>query len=67
MWTISKVKDELPTIKVKHNGKIYDGQINGRRLDFPRVTIKVNGEWIKAEFAWQTLVNCLNTDKPALL
>jgi hypothetical protein len=61
MWTIQKVKDELPPIKARWNGNIYDAKISGRKADFPMVTIWINKrDYITCEFAWQTLVNSLN-------
>lgn len=64
MWTVEKVKEELPPVKVLVNGKVYAGEIRGRKLDFPTVFFNVNGMEVRGKWAWSTICNCLNNNKP---
>lgn len=59
-WTVERVKDELPDMPVLYQGKVYQGQLRGRKMDFPKVYFTVNGHELNAEWSWQTIVNCLN-------
>lgn len=60
-WTIARVKDELPDVPVLYQGKVYKGQLRGRKMDFPRVYFVVDGKHaFDAEWSWQTIVDCLN-------
>jgi hypothetical protein len=61
MWTIQRVKYELPTVKVAVGKNQFEARIVGSSLQFPFV---VWGETNKIEVSWQTLVNCLNNNKP---
>ena len=67
-WTVARVKDELPDVKVmvgpRQNNAIVTGQVRGRKMDFPRVYFTVNGIENSAEWAWQTIADCLNNDRP---
>lgn len=61
--TIETVKAELPKVQVRlMSGKIVEGQVAGRRNKFASVWTKDNHDgW---EFAWQTIVNALNENRP---
>ena len=64
MWTIERVKAELPPVMVKMpNGEITIGTVRGRRLDFPVVSAGI----VNADFAWKTIVDALNNEKPLLV
>lgn len=62
-WTVGKVKEELPHVKVSYNGAIHKGVVLGRKLPFAHVTIRQGNSHSSAEFAWETVVHCLNEDK----
>lgn len=60
--TIESVKETLPKVQVKVDGKIITANVSGRRNRFATVWTKQNMDgW---EFAWQTIVNSLNSGKP---
>jgi len=59
-WTIEKVKDELPDIKVTTPvGKVTIGHVRGRKMQFAGVW---TDEGFHCEAAWSTIVHCLNND-----
>ena len=58
--SIYTVKLNLPEVNVKVGNKIVTGKVTGRMLDF--ATVIVNG--VNHEFAWQTIANALNNNKP---
>ena len=78
MWTIETVKAELPKVQVQievnqltKTGKtkkvkmIVEGNVSGRRNKFPTIWTKDNMQgW---EFAWGTIANALNNNKPLLV
>ncbi len=72
-WTIEKVKEELPKVKVKIGGERLDGEVNGRLLPFAKVSVwfppdKVRkGFYVDWEFSWQAIVNSLNSGEPLLV
>jgi len=58
---IKEIKEKLPPVQVKYNGKIYTGRIIGRKLDFPTVYIEENQRaW---SFSWQSIERAINTNK----
>jgi hypothetical protein len=64
--TIEQIKQSLPAVTVRmQDGSLREGQIAGRRLDFPAVYARVNGEWVLAgEWSWHAIAHCLNANKP---
>jgi hypothetical protein len=63
IWTVEKVKDELPEVLVIWGSDIFVGRVYGRKNQFATVQIAVDG-WpsgIRAEFAWETIVHSLST------
>ena len=67
-WTIEKVKNELPDIKINHHGKIIKGQIKGRKLKFPIVYyLRHNNlpfhDGHEIMVSWETVVDVLNHDR----
>lgn len=60
MWTIEKVKAELPDVKVRIDTQVKTAQVRGRSLQFPIVGIGSHS-W---EFSWQTITDALNNGKP---
>ncbi len=61
--SIYTIKRDLPEVKVKVKNKLVTGKVTGRMLDF--ATVIVNGA--NYEFAWSTIANALNNDKPLLI
>lgn len=61
--TIETVKRDLPKVTIRlMSGKIVEGNVTGRMNKFASVWTKDNHDgW---EFAWQTIVNALNNDRP---
>ena len=61
--SIYTIKRDLPEVKVKVGNKIVTGKVTGRMLDF--ATVIVDG--VNYEFAWSTITNALNNDRPLLV
>lgn len=70
MWTVAKVKAELPRVPVKVGRKQYAGRVSGRLNRFATVTIShiehgtgyLRGEpWHDWQFSWEAIANALNT------
>ena len=59
MWTIEKVKDEMPDVRCRFGDKVYDCHISGRKCQFAKVWAK-DAQYLEAEFAWDTIANALN-------
>lgn len=62
-WTVARVMREMPTVKLRIRGKVVVGRIGGRQLDFPRVSELRPGDRESFEFAWETIVDCLNSGR----
>lgn len=60
-WTVERVKDELPDVKVKEGKAIKTAQVRGRKLQFAQVRWEENKH---VEVAWETIARCLNLDVP---
>ena len=58
MWTIDKVKEDLPDVRVLVKGKEYRGRVSGRRLDFPVVSVPEIG--VHEEFSWAAICRAIN-------
>lgn len=65
-WTVSKVKEELPNVKVSHNGRTCNGVIVGSELPFVYVIVRGRHYDLSAIFRWTTIAHCLNEDKPLI-
>jgi hypothetical protein len=61
MWTATKVREELPDVQVKVGKTVYAAKVRGRKNAFASV---LWGQTSSAEFAWQTIANCLNNERP---
>jgi hypothetical protein len=61
MWTAAKVREELPDVQVKVGKVIYNARVRGRKNQFATIFW---GPSYSAEFAWQTIANCLNNNRP---
>lgn len=60
--TIESVKEQLPKVQVKVDGKIITANVSGRRNRFATVWTKQNMDgW---EVAWSTIVDSLNSGNP---
>ena len=59
-WNVTKVKDELPDVKVKFNNKISLWRTRGRKNQFAGLYDPITN--ISIEAAWETIVNVLNND-----
>lgn len=63
LWTVARVKDELPDVPVKMGNRIYLGVVRGRQLAFAHVIFGDNNEY-RYEYAWETVANALNAQRP---
>lgn len=66
MWTVERVKSELPKITVKDCNVIYDARILGRQNRFAVICWGNNYQY-SFEASWITVVNCLNNNKPVIV
>lgn len=72
-WTIEKVKEELPKVKVKIGGEKFDGQVYGKKLPYAKVSVFFPPDRVKGgfnvdwEFSWQAIVNSLNSGEPLIM
>ena len=67
-WTIAKVKEELPPVKVRGSGgKKFDGYVIGRMNQFATVVINTDAGPATFDFAWVTIANALNNGRSLLL
>ena len=68
MWTVEKVKADLPSVKVRFfSGGIpivIDAVVRGRKQPFATVTPFEFGSSTSWEFAWETIARSLNLDCP---
>lgn len=65
-WTVERVKEELPAVKVYNRETREESlwDVRGRLLAFPKITNQATGE--TCEVAWETLVTCLNVGRPLI-
>lgn len=70
MWTIERVKNELPEVQVYNlaDRTTYTGTIAGRQAAFPSVTLWTEERTPLATYedAWSTIVGALNTGMPLI-
>jgi hypothetical protein len=67
MWTIERVKAELPNVPVRFNGRDYPGTVRGSQELFAKVTAEpLRGIYCTQEVSWATLARCLNAKRPVL-
>lgn len=61
-WTEERVREELPTVKVKliMTDKVVKGKVKGRNNRFARVVVKLGGEEKVMHYKWGTVVVALN-------
>lgn len=56
--TIKEVKESIPDVKISVNGKIYNGKVIGKLVDFPYVYIpELNAEY---PFSWEAITRTIN-------
>jgi hypothetical protein len=70
-WTVERVKEELPDVTVKLDGRIHPASVSGRKNAFATVTIETDEKRAGVpiclqpfEFSWETITNCLNGNRP---
>jgi hypothetical protein len=64
-WTVARVKDELPDVRVSGMwGSNIPATVRGRRLAMARVHFRIGGQPYSVEYAWNTIVTALNTGQP---
>jgi len=64
-WTIERVKDELPDVKVyiEKQRKTVVCALRGRKLEYAVVFGPDGGRW---EYSWNQIVNALANDRPLI-
>lgn len=78
IWTIEKVKAELPNVKVKINDRILIARVSGRLRSFASVTVAYTDNmnpdeylrgpaWVDFRYSWEAIVHSLNNDTPLLV
>lgn len=65
-WTARRVREELPTVKVKCGATIIDGAVRGSQNTFASVHVVVLGADFRIEVAWETIAHCLNAGKAVI-
>lgn len=61
-YTLTNVKFTLPDVQVRiEGGKIVTAIVRGRRLAYPSVILP---DGRSLEYAWQTIIDSLNNDRP---
>jgi hypothetical protein len=58
MWTVDRIKEELPDVCMLVNKQVVTARVLGRKLPFARVYLPCGQVY---EFGWQTICNALNT------
>jgi hypothetical protein len=65
MWTVERVKAELPAVPVRdeETGAVEPWALRGRKLPLATLTAP---DGRRCEVAWATVVHCLNENRPVL-
>lgn len=62
-WTVERVKSDLPLVEViDERGVRHVGTVRGRKL--PHAMVYWNGWQRGEEWAWATIANALNNNRP---
>lgn len=59
MWTIEKVKDELPDVRCRFGDKVYLCRVKGRKNQFATV-YAIDAQYLGTSFTWEAITNSLN-------
>ena len=62
-WTIARVKDELPNVKIKIDGKVETGGVRGSKDKFATVWVYRLGATYYS-FSWDAVCRALNSGRP---
>jgi hypothetical protein len=66
-WTGADVKNYLPDVRVKVDGRVIDNcQVCGRLNKFATVFVKGSKGFYRVEYAWETIAHSINTGNPLL-
>ena len=63
-WTVARVKDKLPTVRVRIDGDMVDADVTGWKAPFATLHFTLHGVPNNAEAAWGALARSLNTGDP---
>ena len=62
IWTVERVKELLPKVKIIVNGQVIEANVSGRKLQFAVVWTTENQQgW---QYSWPAIVNSLNHGRP---
>jgi hypothetical protein len=64
VWTVADVRAEMPDVVCLVDDKILPGVLSGRMNRFASVRPIDGRHWCAFEFAWETVVHCLNNGRP---
>ena len=59
-WTISDVRQNLPRVSVLYGGRVYLGNVSGRRCQFANVWARVGGSVVEATYSWEAVTRAVN-------
>lgn len=66
MWSIERVKNELPDVSVKWRGKVYRAAVRGRLNRFATVHLLDLPE-VSAEWSWLSVARAVESGSPLVL
>jgi hypothetical protein len=61
-WSAETVRQDLPDVKVKLDGRILDCRTCGRLNEF--ATVFVHGYAMQWQFSWHAIAHSLNSGRP---
>ena len=68
MPTIEEVKAQLPNVRVRFQGKIFNGNVRGRLNKLATVSIVPSrtypNQYVEDKFSWEAIQHSINTDTP---
>lgn len=59
MLTIKEIKEQLPDVKIRVNGKVETGKVRGRALQYAVVFVGDNS-W---EYSWEAMQRAVNKNR----
>jgi len=65
-WTIADVRQNLPRVSVLYGGRVYLGNVSGRRCQFANVWARVGtpsetaGTIVEATYSWEAVTRAVN-------
>lgn len=60
--TIEEIKEKLPDVKVKYQGKIYNAILTGRKNTFATIHTITEYNVQSFDYSWQAIERAINND-----